>query len=341
LENAQKFQAALDKAGVSAEALRDRLGTIVLPDFTAFTDGALRLLNTVQGKEGDFWTRFWTDTKTELGQIGDYYSKLLGIGAKAEGRVPGPGPSIQSLSAPDWHLGAGSAAADEAKKTTKQGTYEGTLQALREFSGGGGIWEGGGSGGGAMIGSGIFSPGSGIGGFRPRGPGASAPGGGGVGTRGDMMAPPGATGSQAMTTITSPSGKKLSVASEFAPNFQGFINDYEKAGGVLGPDTGGLGSRPGNASYHPLGRAIDVNQTGYGVRSKAGTTLPTETEDALAEKWGLRSGNTWRATETPAMRLRRLMVVGFERDISDLLSCGLSTRQAVRRAKICYGFARS
>jgi len=75
------------------------------------------------------------------------------------------------------------------------------------------------------------------------------------------------------------------VASEFAENFRGFINDYEKAGAVIGPNSGGLGARPGNASYHPIGRAIDVNQIGRNIRS-GGKTLPVDVENALAAKWG-------------------------------------------------------
>jgi hypothetical protein len=80
---------------------------------------------------------------------------------------------------------------------------------------------------------------------------------------GDAMAPAGTPPiGQGTTVVTSASGRKFRVASEFAPNFQGFISDYEKAGGVIGANSGGLAGRPGNASYHPLGRAIDVNQTG-------------------------------------------------------------------------------
>ncbi|HXT99567.1 MAG TPA: hypothetical protein VN903_01155, partial [Polyangia bacterium] len=107
----------------------------------------------------------------------------------------------------------------------------------------------------------------------------------------DPMAPAGtAAQSAGMTTITSPSGRKFRVASEFAPNFQGFINEYENQGGVIGPASGGLSERPGNASYHPLGRAIDVNQIGRNIRS-GGTTLPVDEENAMAARWGLYPGS--------------------------------------------------
>jgi len=96
------------------------------------------------------------------------------------------------------------------------------------------------------------------------------------------------------TVSTSPSGRKFSVGREFAANFQGFINDYERAGGLIGPESGGLSARPGNASYHPLGYAIDINQIGYGIRGKGGRTLPEETEDRLAAEWGIFPGSQFR-----------------------------------------------
>jgi hypothetical protein len=116
------------------------------------------------------------------------------------------------------------------------------------------------------------------------------------GGRMDPMAPTGMRpiGGQGVTSITSPSGRSFTVAKEFAANFQGFINDYEGAGGKIGPESGGVGSR-GNPSYHPLGRAIDINQAGYGIRSRSGTTLPQDVEDKLAMKWGLFPGSQFKS----------------------------------------------
>jgi hypothetical protein len=108
-----------------------------------------------------------------------------------------------------------------------------------------------------------------------------------AGTRAGSAAPGG------LTTIRTDSGKSFTVASAYADNFKGFLNDYEKSGGVIGPDSGGVGNR-GNASYHPRGMAIDLNQTGYGVRSRLGTTLPQGTEDELAAKWGLFPGSQFK-----------------------------------------------
>ncbi|MCC6780940.1 MAG: glucosaminidase domain-containing protein [Hyphomicrobiales bacterium] len=91
-------------------------------------------------------------------------------------------------------------------------------------------------------------------------------------------------------TVTAPSGKQFRVAREFAGNFQGFLRDYEAAGGVVGPDSGGAAGR-GNLSYHPTGRAIDLNQIGYGIRSKLGKTLPQDVEESIAQRWGLYPGS--------------------------------------------------
>jgi hypothetical protein len=98
------------------------------------------------------------------------------------------------------------------------------------------------------------------------------------------------------TTIVTKGGRKLTVDARYAANFRGFVNDYEAAGGVVGPNSGGLGVRPGNASYHPIGRAIDVNQIGRNIRA-GGVTLPVETENRLAAKWGLRSGANFRSPD--------------------------------------------
>ncbi|KYK45354.1 hypothetical protein A1D31_34965 [Bradyrhizobium liaoningense] len=101
-----------------------------------------------------------------------------------------------------------------------------------------------------------------------------------------------------MATVTSSGGRKFQVDARFAQNFQGFINDYEKAGGVIGPESGTLGHRPHNASGHPIGAAIDINQIGYGIRGRGGRTLDYDTEDELAKKWGLVSGHNWRRKDT-------------------------------------------
>ncbi len=108
----------------------------------------------------------------------------------------------------------------------------------------------------------------------------------------DPMAPAGAgITREPLAEVRTSRGRTFKVAAWARENFQRFVDNYEKAGGDLGPDTGTLGTRPGNRSYHPLGRAIDINQIGYGIRSRRGGTLPREVEDRLAEDAGLWPGS--------------------------------------------------
>lgn len=150
--------------------------------------------------------------------------------------------------------------------------------------------------------------GSGAGaGATPAGPpsgGAGVPGGSRGGSAG-ITAPAGTPiQHRGMATVTTSGGRKFQVDERFAQNFQGFISDYEKAGGVIGPESGTLGHRPHNASGHPIGAAIDINQVGYGIRGRGGRTLDVETENALAAKWGLVSGETWRRKDTGHFGIR-------------------------------------
>lgn len=115
-------------------------------------------------------------------------------------------------------------------------------------------------------------------------PGAPAGGGDHV-----PMSPTGARVTDNLVTVTSPSGKSVRVAPEMAENTKGFLADYEAAGGVIGPNTGGAGSRP-NPSYHPQGMAFDLNQVARNKRA-GGKTLSVEKENEIADKWGLRPGS--------------------------------------------------
>jgi hypothetical protein len=185
--------------------------------------------------------------------------------------------------------------------------------------GGGGLGAGSGGGGGINIPGGIGGAAGPTGGAgsagdrdgRPSGPGSVGAGTGGAAPRGSgggsggITAPAGtAITKTGLATVTTPSGKQFKVDARYAQNFKGFLSDYEKAGGVLGPDTGSLGFRPRNASGHPIGAAIDVNQIGYGVRSKRGTSLAPDVEDALAAKWGMVSGHQWRRPDTGHFGIR-------------------------------------
>ncbi len=119
-------------------------------------------------------------------------------------------------------------------------------------------------------------------------------GGGAAAQQSDAMAPAGTPTSAAGATevVTSSTGVKFRVAAAHVENFRGFIKDYEAAGGKIG-DGGGLSGRPGNASYHPLGRAIDVNQSSRNIIS-SGLPGGIKQEEELAKKWGLRAGSQFR-----------------------------------------------
>jgi hypothetical protein len=119
------------------------------------------------------------------------------------------------------------------------------------------------------------------------GAGESAPHSGGG--AGGIVAPAGTPIQHGgMAAVKTSTGKTFQVDARYAQNWQGFINDYEKAGGVIGPNSGTLGTR-GNPSGHPIGEAMDINQTGRNIRG-GGASLPIATENQLAEKWGLVSG---------------------------------------------------
>ena len=162
-------------------------------------------------------------------------------------------------------------------------------------AGASGSWGANGNGNGARGSGSPTDGGSGVPNVgNPQGAGV---GGGSQGGSGGIAAPAGTPiARKGLATVTTKDGKKFQVDERFAANFQGFINDYEKAGGVIGPDSGTLGER-GNASGHPIGAAFDLNQVGRGKRSRRGVTLDPKVEDALASKWGLVSGNSWRRND--------------------------------------------
>ncbi|WP_038384954.1 hypothetical protein [Bradyrhizobium elkanii] len=175
--------------------------------------------------------------------------------------------------------------------------------------GGGGMGRGFGGGGYSVIPEGGGTPSNPLGGTsRSNANPLTGPQSDAIGGRRPMESGGGAAGITApagtpiqrggMATVTTSGGRKFQVDARFAQNFQGFINDYEKAGGVIGPESGTLGHRPHNASGHPIGAAIDINQIGYGVRGRGGRTLPYGVEDEIAKKWGLVSGHNWRRADT-------------------------------------------
>jgi hypothetical protein len=223
-----------------------------------------------------------------------------------------PSPITDPRFKPTAFGGGGGGTDDDASRIVKVGVFDALVdfKSYTETGGGGftpasfggtaGAAAGGGAGGidNSPIGR-AFRNGGGAGGDGGTTPGevprSLQSGGGSAG----ITAPAGtAIQRQGMATVTTSGGRKFQVDKRFAANFQGFINDYEKAGGVIGPQSGTLGHRPHNASGHPIGAAIDINQVGYGVRGRGGQTLPVGTENELAEKWGLVSGANWRRPDT-------------------------------------------
>lgn len=109
--------------------------------------------------------------------------------------------------------------------------------------------------------------------------------------------PQGVPGRPNLTTIEAPGGAKVTVAASAAPNFQGLIDDLEKAGYKLDPKTTG-GYNPRNIagtntpSMHSYGLAMDVNWQ-KNPQGSSSSDIPPQLANALAEKWGLTWGGNW------------------------------------------------
>jgi hypothetical protein len=102
------------------------------------------------------------------------------------------------------------------------------------------------------------------------------------------------------TVIRTGSGARVTVGRQYAENFKGFLKDYEAAGGKIDPGhTSGYVNRniagTNTKSYHGMdgGRAIDINMSGRNVIS-SGLPGGIAQEEALAKKWGLRPGSSFR-----------------------------------------------
>jgi hypothetical protein len=94
------------------------------------------------------------------------------------------------------------------------------------------------------------------------------------------------------TTVQSPSGKKITVSKPFAPYFEHFLSEYEKSGGLAGPNTGG--ERKGDPRKHGEALAIDLNQIARDKRA-GGRTLPLDVENRLADQAGLYPGSRFKS----------------------------------------------
>jgi hypothetical protein len=85
-------------------------------------------------------------------------------------------------------------------------------------------------------------------------------------------------------TVTSRSGHHASVSSAFAPHIQCFIHKLDASGYRIDFMTG-YAAR-GNASAHPTGNAIDINQIAFG---KVTRRFPSN-YNSMAESCGVYSG---------------------------------------------------
>lgn len=111
-----------------------------------------------------------------------------------------------------------------------------------------------------------------------------------------------------LAPIKSSNGQTALVAAEYAPQFQGFINDLEATGYKI-KSLGGYADRQNvnnrkSASKHSLGYSIDINPEKNGnfrgvskaeraKNPRKYTDMPVETVQALINKWGLGWGFNW------------------------------------------------
>lgn len=115
-----------------------------------------------------------------------------------------------------------------------------------------------------------------------------------------------------LSRITVPgSNAALTVASDAAPAFSGFLNDLRAAGAPLS-DVGGYNYRniagTNRLSQHAFGRAIDVDQRGRNAVSPAFRQWANNNRQLLAQltqKWGLTSGGDWRNPDFGHWEYRR------------------------------------
>jgi hypothetical protein len=101
-------------------------------------------------------------------------------------------------------------------------------------------------------------------------------------------------------TITLANGQRVTVNAQAAGQFKGFFNDLIAAGAPV-HGLGGYGLRPGNASQHPAGLAIDWAQSGRDrVSPDVANWIRSNPEilRALEVKWGMSGGETWRSRDT-------------------------------------------
>lgn len=105
-----------------------------------------------------------------------------------------------------------------------------------------------------------------------------------------------------LSEITAGSGLKAKVSSEYAPRFQGLLNDLKEAGyNVSSLGEGGYSYRnvagTNNLSKHSFGEALDINPRQNPWSHNFRTDLPPDVND-MARRNGLTWGGTWNKPDT-------------------------------------------
>ncbi|WP_428429546.1 phage tail length tape measure family protein [Pararhizobium sp.] len=105
-----------------------------------------------------------------------------------------------------------------------------------------------------------------------------------------------------LSEIAAAGGLKAKVSSEYAPRFQGLLNDLEAAGyNVSSLGEGGYSYRKvkgtDNLSKHAFGEALDINPRQNPWSNNFQSDLPANVND-LAKKNGLTWGGTWNKPDT-------------------------------------------
>jgi len=133
-------------------------------------------------------------------------------------------------------------------------------------------------------------------------PSSTGPGPGPGGSSGPG-GPGGSTGPGGMTTLKTSTGKSYTVASQYAENFKGFVDELEASGYKIN-SIGGYANRTtakGGFSYHSKGMAIDINpdqnpHTFPRDRNYGQTNMPANV-GAMAAKYGLGWGGNWNSSK--------------------------------------------
>jgi hypothetical protein len=304
IKNAKDFQEAWDGSKISFENLGNQIGLLVtgpgaqLADWLSAQINQWRIFNNEVVAKGHFPSEMYSPSAKQSGSaIVDWWRRgrtpqIVERGAPGGGldsllrKIEQPSLSSGSTFADRW----GALGAEEQKKTTREGTYEGVIQAMRELFGTGND--------GAMIGAH-----TGFGGFRPRGgtgSGAGMIGGPGLGGRGGANFMKGALpGPGELVTVQTAAGP-ITVNKAAAADMKGFVDDMVAAGAPIG-DIGSYNQRKiagsDKWSQHAYGTALDYAQRSRNVVGKEFGSWASSHQDTLGEilrRRNMISGGDWR-----------------------------------------------